>query len=76
VFAIVTWRRRVQCGSCGSAFVRAEVAVFLTESEANEVSVALHERLDGSAGYQGPGYHLQLEDGAGSELTIGVLDPK
>jgi hypothetical protein len=28
------------------------------------------------AGHQGPGHHLHLEDGKGSELTIGVLDPE
>jgi hypothetical protein len=53
-----------------------DVSVFLTEREADEVARALRSRLEGEAGYQGPGYHLYLEDGEGSELTIGVLDPE
>jgi hypothetical protein len=53
-----------------------DVSVFLTEREAAEVAKALRFRLDGDVGYQGPGYHLHLEDGEGSELTIGVLDPE
>jgi hypothetical protein len=52
-----------------------DVSVFLTEREADEVAQALRLRLEGEAGYRGPGYHLHLEDGRGSELTIGVLDP-
>jgi hypothetical protein len=51
-----------------------DVSVFLTESEANEIGQALRSRLEGEAGYRGPGYHLHIEDGEGSELTIGVLD--
>jgi hypothetical protein len=54
----------------------ADVAVFLTEDEAASVAQALSSRLDGKNGYRGPGYHLHLEDGQGSELTIGVLDPE
>ena len=53
-----------------------DVSVFLTEREADEVSRALRSRLEGEAGYQGPGYHLHLEDDDGSELTIAVLDPR
>ena len=53
-----------------------DVWVFLTEREANEVARALRSRLEGEAGYQGPGYHLHLEDDEGLELTIGVLDPE
>jgi hypothetical protein len=52
-----------------------DVSVFLTEREAEGVAKALRSRLEGEAGYEGPGYHLHLEDGEGSELTIGVLDP-
>ena len=53
-----------------------DVAVFLTEREAESVAKALLARLQGDPGRQGPGYHLHLEDGEGSELTIGVLDPE
>jgi hypothetical protein len=52
-----------------------DVLVCLTEREADEVAKALRSHLEGEAGYEGPGYHLHLEDGEGSELTIGVLDP-
>jgi hypothetical protein len=52
-----------------------DVSVFLTEHEADGVAKELRSRLEGEAGYEGPGYHLHLEDGEGSELTIGVLDP-
>ena len=52
-----------------------DVSVFLTEREADGVAQALRSRLEGEAGYEGPGYHLHLEDGEGSELTIGVIDP-
>jgi hypothetical protein len=52
------------------------VLVFLTEREADGVSQALRSRLEGKPGFQGPGYHLHLEDDDGSELTIGVLDPE
>lgn len=48
--------------------------VLFTEHEADEVARALRSRVEGEAGHQGPGYHLHLEDGEGSELTIGVLD--
>jgi hypothetical protein len=51
----------------------ADVWVFLTEAEADGVARALRSRLDGEPGYQGPGYHLHLEDDAG-ELTLAVLD--
>jgi hypothetical protein len=54
----------------------ADVWVFLTESEADGVAHALRARLEGDAGYRGPGYHLHVEDGEGSELTICVLDPE
>jgi hypothetical protein len=54
---------------------RADVWVFLTEAEADGVARALRSRLDGEAGYHGPGYHLHLEDDEG-ELTIAVLDEK
>jgi hypothetical protein len=54
----------------------ADVAVFLTESEADEVARALRSRLGREPGYESPGYHLHIEDGEGSELTIGVLDPE
>jgi hypothetical protein len=53
----------------------AEVLVLLTESEADQVARALTGRLAGEAGFRGPGYHLHVESDAGSELTIGVLDP-
>jgi hypothetical protein len=52
-----------------------DVSVFLTEREADEVARALRSRLEQATGHHGPGYHLHLEDGEGSELTIGVLDP-
>jgi len=52
-----------------------DVSVFLTGREADGVAKSLRSRLEGEAGYEGPGYHLHLEDGEGSELTIGVLDP-
>jgi hypothetical protein len=52
-----------------------DVSIFLTEDEADQVAQALRSRLEGEAGYRGPGYHLHIEDGQGSELTIGVLDP-
>jgi hypothetical protein len=55
---------------------RSDVSVFLTEREADEIAHALRSRLDGAEGFQGPGYHLHVEDGQGSELTIGVLDPE
>jgi hypothetical protein len=48
----------------------------LTEQEADQVAQALRSRLEGKAGYQGPAYHLHIEDGQGSELTIAVLDPE
>jgi hypothetical protein len=51
-----------------------DVSVFLTEREADGVAQALRSRVEGEAGYEGPGYHLHLEDGEGSELTIGFLD--
>jgi hypothetical protein len=54
----------------------ADVWVFLTEDEAEGVARALRSRLDGEAGHRGPGYHLHVEDGEGSELTIAVLDPE
>jgi hypothetical protein len=50
--------------------------VFLTEQEAEGVAQALRSRLDGESGHRGPGYHLHLEDGEGSELTVGILDPE
>jgi hypothetical protein len=53
-----------------------DVSVFLTETEADEVAKALRLRLDDDPGHRGPGYHLHVEDGEGSELTIGVLDPE
>jgi hypothetical protein len=53
-----------------------ELLMLLTEREADGVAQALRSRLEGKAGFQGPGYHLHLEDGEGSELTIGVLDPE
>jgi hypothetical protein len=53
-----------------------DVWVLLTERETEGVARALRARLEGEAGYQGPGYHLHLEDGEGSELTIAVLDPE
>ena len=53
-----------------------DLQVLLTEHEADEVARALRSRLEGEADHQGPGYHLHLEDGQGSELTIGVLDPE
>jgi len=53
-----------------------DVSVFLTEREADDLAQALRFRLQGEAGYEGPGYHLHIEDGEGSELTIGVLDPE
>jgi hypothetical protein len=52
-----------------------DVVVLLTEREADGLARALRARLEGEAGHRGPGYHLHLDDGAGSELTIGVLDP-
>jgi hypothetical protein len=52
----------------------ADVLVLLTEREAEEIAQALQSRLEGLAGYRGPGYHLHVEDNEGSELTIGVLD--
>ena len=52
-----------------------DVAVFLTEREADGLSQALRSRLEGKPGFQGPGYHLHLE-GEDAELTIGVLDPE
>lgn len=54
----------------------ADISVMLTELEAEEVAEALRARLQGESGHRGPGYHLHLEDGEGSELTIGVLDPE
>jgi len=51
-----------------------DVWVFITEGEAEGIARALRARLDGEAGYRGPGYHLHLEDGEGSEFTIAVLD--
>ena len=54
----------------------ADVLVLLTEREAEEVAKALRARLRGERGHEGPGYPLHLEDGEGSELTIGVLDPE
>jgi hypothetical protein len=55
---------------------RADVSVFLTESEAEGVAQALRSRLEGKEGFRGPGYHLHVENEEGSELTIGVLDPE
>jgi hypothetical protein len=54
----------------------ADVWVFLTEEEAEGVARALRSRLNGEVGHRGPGYHLHVEDGSGSELTIAVLDPE
>jgi hypothetical protein len=54
----------------------ADISVFLTEREAEEVVRALGSRLVGDTGHEAPGYHLHLQDGDGSELTIGVLDPE
>jgi hypothetical protein len=48
---------------------------FLIERETEAVAKVLKARLGGEAGHKGPGYHLHLEDGEGSELTIAVLDP-
>jgi hypothetical protein len=59
-------------GTDGSA----DVSVSLTEDEADGLASALRSRLDGEAGYRGPGYHLHIEDGEGSELTVVVLDPE
>jgi len=53
----------------------ADVWVFLTEAEAEQLAHALQSRLDGAMGYRGPGYDLHIEDGEGSELTVCVLDP-
>jgi hypothetical protein len=53
----------------------AEVLVFLTEEEAENIARALRSRLDGEVGHRGPCYHLHVEDGGGSELTLAVLDP-
>lgn len=53
-----------------------DVWVFLTEGETERLAKALMGRLEGEVGYKGPGYHLHLEDGEGSELTIAVLDPE
>jgi len=53
-----------------------DVSVSLTEDEADGLAGALRSRLDGEAGYRGPGYHLHIEDGEGSELTVVVLDPE
>ena len=55
---------------------RSDVSVLLTEREADDIAQALRFRLDGKEGFRGPGYHLHVEDGEGSELTIGVLDPE
>jgi hypothetical protein len=54
--------------------VSSDVWVFLTEEEADGVARALRSRLEDEAGHRGPGYHLHVEDGEGSELTIAVLD--
>jgi hypothetical protein len=53
----------------------ADVWVYLTEAEAEELAQALRSRLEGTEGYRGPGYHLHMDDGAGSERTVCVLDP-
>ena len=52
-----------------------DVWLSLTEDEAAAVAGALRSRLEEQPGYRGPGYHLHLDDGHGSELTIVVLDP-
>lgn len=54
----------------------ADVWVFLTEAEADGIARALRSRLNGEAGHQGPGYHLHVDDGSATELTIAVLDPE
>lgn len=51
-----------------------EVSVLLTEREADDLARALRSRLQREPGYEGPGYHLHIDDGEGSELIIGVLD--
>ena len=65
-------RMTVRQGEDGTS----DVWVFLTERETEGVAKALRGRLQDEAGYKGPGYHLHLEDGEGSELTIAVLDPE
>jgi hypothetical protein len=52
-----------------------DVLVLLSEAEAEGVASALRARLEREPGHQGPGYHLHIEDGNGSEFTLGVLDP-
>jgi hypothetical protein len=54
----------------------ADVLVLLTEVEAERLANALRSRLQGDPAHRGPGYHLHIEDGHGSELTLGVLDPE
>jgi hypothetical protein len=51
-----------------------DVSMLLPEAEAADVAATLQSRIEGEAGFRGPGYHLRLEDASGSELTIGVLD--
>jgi hypothetical protein len=53
----------------------ADVWVYLTETEAKQLAHALQSRLAGTVGHRGPDYHLHIEDGEGSELTVCVLDP-
>ncbi len=58
-----------------SAEPLADVWLYLTEAEAEQLAHALRSRLDDEDGYRGPGYHLHIDDGEGSELTVCVLDP-
>ena len=51
-----------------------EVLVYLSLDEARELQAALENRLDGSDGFRGPGWHCHIEDAAGNELVVGVLD--
>jgi hypothetical protein len=62
--------------SVRSSEPHADVWVYLTEAEADELAQALRSRIDGEEGYRGPGYHLHIEDSTGSELTVCVLDPE
>jgi len=57
-----------------SADGASDILILLTEREAEDLARALQLRLEGATGHHGPGYHLHIEDGEGSELTIGVLD--
>ena len=54
----------------------ADVWVLLTEDEAESIARALRSRLQGEAGYKGPGVSPPRRGRRGFRATIAVLDPE